>query len=49
MVTMLVRGDGLEKSMSKYLIDQIAGTSNINGGDAEPRSWKRWATAIWSS
>jgi thioredoxin reductase (NADPH) len=28
-VTMLVRGDGLERSMSKYLIDQIAGTSNI--------------------
>jgi thioredoxin reductase (NADPH) len=28
-VTMLVRGEGLEKSMSKYLIDQIAGTSNI--------------------
>jgi thioredoxin reductase (NADPH) len=26
---MLVRGDGLERSMSKYLIDQIAGTSNI--------------------
>jgi thioredoxin reductase (NADPH) len=26
---MLVRGDSLEKSMSKYLIDQIAGTSNI--------------------
>lgn len=28
-VTMLVRGEGLESSMSKYLIDQIAGTSNI--------------------
>jgi thioredoxin reductase (NADPH) len=28
-VTMLIRGDSLEKSMSKYLIDQIAGTSNI--------------------
>ena len=28
-VTMLVRSDSLEKSMSKYLIDQIAGTSNI--------------------
>jgi thioredoxin reductase (NADPH) len=28
-VTMVVRGDSLEKSMSKYLIDQIAGTSNI--------------------
>jgi len=28
-VTMLVRGDGLERSMSKYLIDQIAATSNI--------------------
>ncbi|HEY1810328.1 MAG TPA: FAD-dependent oxidoreductase [Acidobacteriaceae bacterium] len=28
-VTMLVRGESLEKSMSKYLIDQIAGTSNI--------------------
>jgi thioredoxin reductase (NADPH) len=29
-VTMLVRGDSLERSMSKYLIDQIAGTSNIS-------------------
>jgi thioredoxin reductase (NADPH) len=28
-VTMLVRGESLERSMSKYLIDQIAGTSNI--------------------
>ena len=28
-VTMLVRGDSLEKSMSKYLIDQIRATSNI--------------------
>jgi thioredoxin reductase (NADPH) len=28
-VTMLVRGSSLELSMSKYLIDQIAGTSNI--------------------
>jgi thioredoxin reductase (NADPH) len=28
-VTMLVRGDSLEGSMSKYLIDQIAETSNI--------------------
>ena len=28
-VTMLVRGKGLESSMSKYLIDQIEGTSNI--------------------
>lgn len=28
-VTMLVRGASLESSMSKYLIDQIAGTSNI--------------------
>jgi thioredoxin reductase (NADPH) len=28
-VTILVRGDSLERSMSKYLIDQIAGTSNI--------------------
>jgi thioredoxin reductase (NADPH) len=28
-VTMLVRGQSLESSMSKYLIDQIAGTSNI--------------------
>ncbi len=28
-VTMLVRGESLENSMSKYLIDQIAGTSNI--------------------
>ena len=29
-VTVLVRGDSLEKSMSKYLIDQIAATSNIS-------------------
>jgi len=28
-VTMLVRGKSLESSMSKYLIEQIAGTSNI--------------------
>ncbi|HTV06138.1 MAG TPA: FAD-dependent oxidoreductase [Acidobacteriaceae bacterium] len=28
-VTMLVRGPSLEATMSKYLIDQIAGTSNI--------------------
>lgn len=28
-VTMLVRAESLEKSMSKYLIDQIAATSNI--------------------
>jgi len=28
-VTMLVRGESLKSSMSKYLIDQIASTSNI--------------------
>ena len=28
-VTMLIRGDSLKKSMSQYLIDQIAGTGNI--------------------
>jgi thioredoxin reductase (NADPH) len=28
-VSMVVRGDSLEKSMSKYLIDQIEATSNI--------------------
>jgi thioredoxin reductase (NADPH) len=28
-VTMLIRGTSLDASMSKYLIDQIAGTSNI--------------------
>src|ERR1700753_1256535 len=28
-VTMLIRADSLKNSMSKYLIDQIAGTSNI--------------------
>jgi thioredoxin reductase (NADPH) len=28
-VNMIVRGDSLEKSMSKYLIDQISATSNI--------------------
>jgi thioredoxin reductase (NADPH) len=34
-VTMLVRGPGLEASMSKYLIDEIARTSNIL---VEPRT-----------
>lgn len=34
-VTMLVRAESLEKSMSKYLIDQIASTSNI---EVEPYS-----------
>jgi len=29
-VTMLVRGDGLEQSMSRYLIDQIEATDNIS-------------------
>jgi len=29
LVTMLVRGESLQNSMSKYLIDQIAATSNI--------------------
>jgi thioredoxin reductase (NADPH) len=29
-VTILCRGDGLEKSMSRYLIDQIAARSNID-------------------
>lgn len=29
-VTMLVRGEGLQASMSQYLIDQIAGTPNID-------------------
>lgn len=29
-VTILIRGDGLEKSMSRYLIDQIAATDNIS-------------------
>ncbi len=28
-VRMLVRGDSLTRSMSKYLIDQIEGTQNI--------------------
>jgi thioredoxin reductase (NADPH) len=28
-VTMLVRGDALEKGMSQYLVDQINGTENI--------------------
>jgi thioredoxin reductase (NADPH) len=32
-VTMLVRGKSLEATMSKYLIDQIAGTSNITVED----------------
>lgn len=29
-VTILIRGEGLEKSMSQYLIDQIAATDNIS-------------------
>ncbi len=29
-VTMLIRGDSLQKSMSQYLIDQIDGTENIS-------------------
>jgi thioredoxin reductase (NADPH) len=29
-VSMLVRGEGLQATMSQYLIDQIAGTPNIN-------------------
>src|SRR5262249_34684026 len=29
-VTILCRGDGLEKSMSRYLIDQLAARSNIS-------------------
>src|SRR5215211_3102530 len=29
-VTILCRGDGLEKSMSRYLVDQIATRSNIS-------------------
>ena len=29
-VTVLVRGDSLQKSMSQYLIDQISGTGNIS-------------------
>ena len=28
-VTLLVRGDSLEKSMSRYLVEQLAGKSNI--------------------
>ena len=30
-VTLVVRGDSLEKSMSRYLIEQIAGKSNVAG------------------
>jgi len=29
-VTLVVRGDALEEKMSQYLVDQIAGTENIN-------------------
>jgi thioredoxin reductase (NADPH) len=29
-VTMLIRGDSLQKSMSRYLIDQVNGTENIS-------------------
>ena len=35
---------GLEKSMSRYLIDQIAARSNIAGAARGPRSWPRTAT-----
>jgi thioredoxin reductase (NADPH) len=30
MVTLVVRGDSLEKGMSRYLIEQLAGKSNVN-------------------
>ena len=42
-VTILCRGDGLEKSMSRYLIDQIATRSNIERAAPQPRSWPRTA------
>jgi thioredoxin reductase (NADPH) len=41
-VTMLVRGDSLERSMSHYLIEQIAGLSNV---DVRTRSWATAAEA----
>ena len=42
-VTILYRGDGLEKSMSRYLIDQIAARANV-GRFSTPRSWPRTAS-----
>ncbi len=42
-VTLLVRGDSLEKSMSHYLIEQIRSKSNIRS-PCDPRS--RRSTAM---
>jgi thioredoxin reductase (NADPH) len=46
-VTMLVRAESLKNSMSKYLIDQIAATSNIEVKTQCQCSRKLWVTAVW--
>ena len=43
-VTILCRGDTLEKSMSRYLIDQLATPPNIRTICIEPRWWLCTAT-----
>ena len=43
-VTILCRGDGLEKSMSRYLIDQLAGRGQHPRCCRARRSWPRTAT-----
>ena len=43
-VTMLVRGDSLEKSMSAYLIEQIARLHEHRGAHAAPRRSRPRAT-----
>ena len=40
-VTLIVRGDNLGKSMSKYLVDEISAATNI---DVRLRTW--WSTAL---
>ena len=42
-VTILCRGDSLEKSMSRYLVDQLATRPNIRRALPQPRSRRRTA------
>ena len=39
-VTILYRGDSLAKNMSRYLIDTIEATANIERAPRTPRSWR---------
>ena len=43
-VTLIVRGDSLEKSMSQYLVDQVALEVEHPGGAPDPRSRPSTAT-----